>query len=71
MVKWVELGVSPMETIQSATLWPARALRAEDRIGVLAAGRLADVIAVRGDPLSDMTVMRDVRVVVQGGKRIK
>lgn len=71
MVKWVELGVSPMETIQSATLWPARALRAEDRIGVLAAGRLADVIAVRGDPLSDMTVMRDVRVIVQGGKRIK
>ena len=71
MVKWVELGVSPMETIQSATLWPARALRAEDRIGVLAAGRFADVIAVRGDPLSDMTVMRDVRVVVQGGKRIK
>jgi hypothetical protein len=71
MVKWVELGVSPMETIQSATLWPARALRAEDRIGVLAEGRFADVIAVRGDPLSDMTVMRDVKVIVQGGKRIK
>ncbi|MEW5915299.1 MAG: nitronate monooxygenase [Gemmatimonadota bacterium] len=71
MVKWVELGVSPMETIQSATLWPARALRAEDRIGVLANGRYADVIAVRGDPLTDMTVMRDVRVVVQGGKRIR
>ncbi|MGQ0640432.1 MAG: amidohydrolase family protein, partial [Gemmatimonadaceae bacterium] len=71
MVKWVELGVSPMETIQSATLWAARALRAEDRIGVLAAARYADVIAVRGDPLSDMTVMRDVRIVVQGGKRIR
>jgi NAD(P)H-dependent flavin oxidoreductase YrpB (nitropropane dioxygenase family)/imidazolonepropionase-like amidohydrolase len=71
MAKWVELGVPPMETIQSATLWPARALRAEDRIGVLAPGRFADVIAVRGDPLSDMTVMRDVRIVVQGGKRIR
>ena len=71
MAKWVELGVSPMETIQSATLWPARALRAENRIGVLAEGRFADVIAVRGDPLSDMTVMRDVKVIVQGGKRIK
>lgn len=71
MAKWVELGVSPMETIQSATLWPARALGAEDRIGVLAEGRYADVIAVRGDPLSDMTVMRDVRVIVQGGKRIR
>jgi imidazolonepropionase-like amidohydrolase len=71
MVKWVELGVSPMETIQAATLWPARVLRAEDRIGVLAAGRYADIIAVRGDPLTDMTVMRDVRVVLKGGARVK
>jgi len=71
MVKFVELGVSPMETIQAATLWPARALRAEDRIGVLAAGRYADIIAVGGDPLTDMTVMRDVRVVIKGGARVK
>jgi imidazolonepropionase-like amidohydrolase len=71
MVKWVELGVPPMETIQSATLWPARFLRAEDRLGVIAPGRYADLILVRGDPLSDMTVMRDPRVVIQGGKRVK
>jgi imidazolonepropionase-like amidohydrolase len=71
MVKWVELGVPPMEVLQAATLWPARALRAEDRIGTLVVGRLADIIAVRGDPLTDMTVMRDVKVVVQGGKRIR
>ena len=71
MVKWVELGVSPMETIQSATLWPARFLRNEANFGVLASGRFADIILVRGDPLSDMTVMRDVKVVIQGGKRVK
>lgn len=71
MVKWVELGVSPMETIQSATLWPARFLRREQDLGVLAPGRLADIILVRGDPLTDMTVMRDVRVVIQGGRRVK
>jgi hypothetical protein len=71
MAKWVELGVPAMETIQAATLWPARFLKAEDRIGVLAPGRYADVILVRGDPLSDMTVMRDVRVVVKGGRRVK
>ncbi|ODT02848.1 MAG: hypothetical protein ABS52_11840 [Gemmatimonadetes bacterium SCN 70-22] len=71
MVKFVELGVSPMETIQSATLWPARFLRREHDLGVLAPGRLADLILVRGDPLTDMTVMRDVRVVIQGGKRVK
>lgn len=71
MAKWVELGVSPMETIQSATLWPARFLKREQDLGVLAPGRLADIILVHGDPLSDMTVMRDVRVVIQGGKRVK
>ena len=71
MAKWVELGVSPMETIQSATLWPARFLKREQDLGVLAPGRLADIILVHGDPLSDMSVMRDVRVVIQGGKRVK
>jgi imidazolonepropionase-like amidohydrolase len=71
MVKFVELGVSPMETIQAATLWPARALRAEDQIGVLAPGRYADIILVRGNPLTDMTVMRDVRAVIKGGTRIR
>ena len=71
MVKWAELGVPAIEIIQAATLWPARALRAEDRIGVLAPGRYADIIAVRGDPLTDMTVMRDVRIVIKGGSRLK
>ncbi len=71
MVKWVELGVSPMETIQSATLWPARFLKGEANFGVLAAGRFADIILVRGDPLTDMTVMRDVKVVIQSGRRVK
>lgn len=71
MVKFVEMGVSPMETLQAATLWPARFLRAEDRIGVLAPGRFADIILVHGNPLTDMTVMRDVRTVIQGGKRVR
>ena len=71
MVKWRELGVPAMEVIQSATLWPARFLRAEDRIGVLAPGRYADIIVVRGDPLADMTVFRDVRTVIQGGRRVR
>ena len=71
MVKWVELGVSPMETIQSATLWPARFLKGEANFGVLAPGRFADIILVRGDPLSDMSVMRDVKIVIQNGKRVK
>ena len=71
MSKWVELGVAPMQVIQAATLWPARFLHVGDELGTLAPGRLADVIAVRGDPLQNMEAMRHVAVVVQGGKRIR
>jgi len=70
MVKWVELGVPPMETIQSATLWPGRFFRRDD-LGTLAPGSLADVIAVRGDPLTDMSVLRRVDLVVKGGQVVK
>ena len=71
MALWQEHGVRPMEILQAATLWPARALRVDDRLGTLAAGKLADVIAVRGDPLSDLRAMRDVAVVVKGGRRYR
>lgn len=71
MATWVQLGVSPMETIQSATLWPARFLGVEEDLGTLAPGRLADVIAVRGDPLTDMRVLRNVDYVIQGGRRVR
>ncbi|MCZ6918165.1 MAG: amidohydrolase family protein [Gemmatimonadetes bacterium] len=71
MAMWVELGVSPMEVIQAATLWPARFLGVEDELGTLAPGRLADIIAVRGDPLHEMEVLRNVDVVIQGGRRVR
>jgi imidazolonepropionase-like amidohydrolase len=71
MSKWVELGVAPMQVIQAATLWPARFLRVDDRLGTLATGRLADIIAVRGDPLTDMTVMRNVAIVIRNGQQVK
>jgi hypothetical protein len=71
MQQWVKLGVPPMQVIQAATLWPARFLRVEDRLGTLAPGRIADVILVRGDPLADMGVLRDVAIVIKGGRRVK
>lgn len=71
MQLWVQLGVPPMEVLQSATLWPARFLRVEEDLGTLSVGRYADVIAVRGDPLTDMSVLRDVDLVIQGGRRIR
>ncbi|MGI9627471.1 MAG: amidohydrolase family protein [Longimicrobiales bacterium] len=70
MALWVELGVPPMQVIQAATLWPARFLGRSD-LGTIAEGSLADLIAVPGDPLTRMDVLRDMRVVVKGGERVK
>jgi len=71
MALWVELGVAPMQVLQAATLWPARFLGVEADLGTLTPGRLADVIAVKGDPLTDMTVLRNVEVVVKEGRRVR
>ena len=60
-----------MQVLQAATLWPARFLGVDEDLGTLTAGRIADVIAVRGNPLVDMSVLRDVDVVVKEGRRVR
>lgn len=70
MALWVDLGVPAMEVIQAATLWPARFLERSD-LGTIAAGNLADLIAVAGDPLTRMSVLRDVDVVIKDGVRVR
>ena len=64
----VEYGMTPIEAIRAATLGGAALLGWQDRIGVLARGFLADVIAVDGDPLSDISAVRRVRFVMKGGQ---
>ena len=71
LVKFVEFGMTPLEAISSATRWPARFLGKEHQLGTLEAGALADVIAVRGDVLGEIGLLKEVDVVVQGGKRVK
>ena len=72
MITWVRAyKMDPMETIRSATFWPALSLGVLDRVGTVEVGKIADIIAVRGNPLWDMTAMRRVAVVVKGGKRVK
>lgn len=63
----VDLGMPPMEAIRAATYWPAQLLKQPD-LGSIAAGKLADIIVVDGDPLTDMTALRHVVHVVKDGK---
>jgi imidazolonepropionase-like amidohydrolase len=66
--RMVELGMPPMEAIQSATSRAATMLEMDGRIGVIAPGAFADVIAVNGDPLGDIKVLENVRFVMKDGK---
>ncbi|HKB70083.1 MAG TPA: amidohydrolase family protein [Thermoanaerobaculia bacterium] len=68
---WVKLGMTPMQAIAGATRWPARFLRKENELGTIAPGRYADIVAVRGDVLSNIGLLQHVDVVVKDGKRVK
>ncbi len=63
----VERGMKPMQAIQSATSVAAKYLGWSDQVGSLEPGKLADIIAVRGDPLTDIGVLQQVDVVIKGG----
>jgi len=68
---WVKLGMTPMQAIGGATRWPARFLKKQQDLGTLSPGRYADVIAVRGDVLSDVALLQKVDVVVKNGLRVR
>lgn len=63
----VEAGMAPMEAIKSATMQAARVLEMDQEIGSLETGKLADVIAVSGNPLRDITVLENVDFVMKEG----
>lgn len=63
----VETGWSPMFAIQSATITNAKLLDMEGKLGVLAAGHLADIIAVNGDPSKDISTTENVVFVMKNG----
>ncbi len=66
--KMVEWGMTPIEAIRAATLEAATLLGWPDKVGSLEAGHYADLIAVSGNPLDDVTVLEHVRFVMQGGE---
>jgi len=67
----VEAGLSPMGAIQAATRVNAELLGWDDRVGTIQPGRIADVVAVRGDPLEDLSLLENVSFVMLGGEVVR
>ena len=67
----VKCGLTPMQAIQAATVNAADLLGWSDQVGSLEPGRFADLIAVEGDPLQDVTTLEHVKFVMKGGQVIK
>jgi imidazolonepropionase-like amidohydrolase len=67
----VRHGMTPMAALQSATVVAAELLGLQDRVGSLAPGRDADLIAVPGDPLDDLGLLADVPFVMRSGRVLK
>ena len=67
----VEMGMSPMDAIRSATSRAAELLDMQGELGVIAPGAYADIIAVAGDPLKDIRELERVRFVMKNGSVFK
>jgi imidazolonepropionase-like amidohydrolase len=67
----VKYGMTPMQAIQAATSSAADLLGRSDQIGSIEPGKFADVIAVAGDPLKDVSLLENVQFVMKDGKVYK
>jgi len=67
----VEYGMSPLAALRAATSGNARTFHLDARLGRVAPGLLADLLAVDGDPTRDITALRRVRLVMKGGERFR
>ena len=67
----VEAGMTPMQALQAATRVNSELLGWQDRIGTVEPGKLADIIAVPGDPLADLSLLENVSFVMLGGRVIE
>lgn len=71
LVALTKRGLTPMEAIRAATTTAAELMGWQDQIGAVEAGKYADLIAVEGDPLTDIGVLKQVKFVMKGGVVVK
>ncbi|HET9697478.1 MAG TPA: amidohydrolase family protein [Terriglobales bacterium] len=67
----VKYGMTPIQAIRSATTVASELLGMQSQIGTVEAGKYADIVAVQGDPLQDVTVLKNVNFVMKGGEVYK
>ncbi len=70
-IRMVDYGMKPLDAIRSATVRAAELLRMEKRIGTIEPGKLADVIAVEGNPLEEIAALGRVSFVMKAGRVYK
>jgi imidazolonepropionase-like amidohydrolase len=68
---YVRLGMTPIQAIRTTTLNAADLLGWSDKVGSIEPGKWADIVAVDGDPLSDITTLQQVKFVMKGGEVVK
>jgi imidazolonepropionase-like amidohydrolase len=64
-------GMTPMQAIQAATLEASKLLKIDDKLGTLEDGKLADIVAVKGDPIENISLMKKVAFVMKAGTVFK
>ena len=68
---YVKMGMTPLQAVQTATINDADLLGWSDKVGTIEPGKWADIIAVDGDPLADVTTLERVKFVMKGGEVVK
>lgn len=69
--RMVKFGMTPMQALQTASINGATLLGQQNNIGSLSVGTYADIIAVKGDPIKDISVLENLSFVMKGGEQVK